>query len=49
MEYQKPEVARLSSAIAAIQSGNAKSGQCFDNANPEQGKNATCPAYEADE
>ncbi len=49
MTYQKPEIAQLSSAIVAIQSGNAKSGICFDNAHPEQGKNATCPAYEADE
>jgi hypothetical protein len=49
MKYDKPELFFLSSAAVAIQSGESKYGQCQDNVHPEQGKNGTCPAYEADE
>jgi hypothetical protein len=49
MKYEKPEVVRLASALTAIRHGVAKSGICQDNEHPQQGKNATCSAYEADE
>ena len=49
MQYEKPKLVVLPSAVDAIQYGISKGSMFTDNVDPQHPLNATAAAYEADE